>query len=75
MPDIPTTTDLHRIRLTAYPPGDGPYECWELTVEATGEVLLAGTQFPVTDQPARDAIRTACATHHSKVEATNGKQS
>jgi hypothetical protein len=29
------------LRLTAYPP-DGPFERWELTVEATGEVLASG---------------------------------
>lgn len=62
-------TNLHLLRMTAYPLGNGPYERWELTVEATGEVLLTGTQFPIDEQPVRDAIRAACDAHHAKVEA------
>lgn len=72
MADQQMTTDLHRVRLTAYPPGFGPYERWELTVEATGEVLLTGTQFPIDEQPTRGAIREACDAHHARVEADRG---
>jgi hypothetical protein len=34
------------LRLTAFPPGYGPYERWELTVEETGEVLANGPAPP-----------------------------
>jgi hypothetical protein len=54
-------TDHHLLRMTAYPP-DGPYERWEVTVEATGEVIIAG-QMPV-DQ---DAVQRACAAYHARI--------
>ena len=41
-------------RLTLLPAGDGPYERWELTVEATGEVVLAG-RMPVDETGIRNA--------------------
>jgi hypothetical protein len=48
-------------RLTAYPP-DGPYERWELTLEGTGELILAGP-WPYED----DAIRKACDAYRAKI--------
>lgn len=53
------------ITLTAYPPGPGPYERWELTVDRTGEVLLKGDTFPID----RDAVRAACNAYHQREEA------
>ena len=62
-PDCRSATGLHVLRMTAYPPGDGPYERWELTVEATGEILLGGP-WPID----HDAVEQACAEHHRRVE-------
>ena len=45
------------LRLTAFPPGDGPYERWELTVEETGEVLATGDTMPVDQQELQKATR------------------
>jgi hypothetical protein len=64
MSDTPPT-DLHILLMTAYPPGDGiavPYERWEVTVEATGEVILGGPM-PV-DQ---EAVREACDAYHKRI--------
>lgn len=54
----------HAIRLTALPPGDGPYERWELMSEFTGEILLQGPM-PI-DQ---GAIRAACDAFHRRIDA------
>lgn len=43
------------LRLTAYPPGDGPYDRWELTVEETGEVLAKADTMPVDEATVRSA--------------------
>lgn len=56
--------DPHLLRMTAYPPGPGPYERWELTVEATGEVLMAGSM-PLD----HDAIREFCRDYHRRIDA------
>ncbi len=60
------TTDPHLLRMTAYPP-EGPYDRWEVTVEATGEVIIGGTM-PV-DQ---EAVREACAAYHARIEGKVG---
>lgn len=56
------TNDLHTLLMTAYPPGNGPYERWELTVEATGEVIISGTM-PIDEE----AVRKACAAYHARI--------
>lgn len=58
-----TTTDPHILRMTAYPPGHGPYERWELTVEATGEVLLGGP-WPID----MEAVGQARDEYHRRIE-------
>lgn len=62
--NAPKTTDLTILRMTAYPPGHGPYDRWEVTVEATGVVLIGGPM-PV-DQ---DAVRAVCAAYHEGLKA------
>lgn len=59
-------TDAHILRMTAYPPGYGPYERWEVTFEATGELIIKG-DMPV-DQ---DAVRSACSAYHHRLEEAN----
>lgn len=50
----------HVLRMTAYPTGPGPYDRWELTVEATRTVLASGTM-PVN----MDVVRAASAAYHA----------
>jgi hypothetical protein len=57
--------DLHNVRMTPYPIGDGPYDRWELAVEATGQVLLEG-KFPMD----RDAVRAVCYDYHKGLHET-----
>lgn len=54
--------DPHLLRMTAYPPG-GPYERWEVTVEETGELIIAGA-WPIDE----DAVRAACTAYHERIE-------
>ena len=63
MTSDPRTTDPHLLRMTAYLP-EGR---WEVTVEATGEVIIGGTM-PV-DQ---EAVREACAAYRARIEGKVG---
>jgi hypothetical protein len=56
----------HILTMTAYPPGNGPYERWELTVDRTGELLVLG-EFPLD----HDAIRAACAAYRKREGLNN----
>jgi hypothetical protein len=46
------------LRVTAYP-RKGPYDRWELTVEATGEVLASGPM-PADNEAIRAAASAYC---------------
>lgn len=59
-----STADLHLLRMTPYPIGPGPYERWEVTVEATGAVVISGAM-PLDE----DAVRAACKAYHEGIEA------
>jgi hypothetical protein len=41
-----SSCDKPPLTMTAYPPGNGPYDRWEVTT-STGEVLISGTSFPI----------------------------
>jgi hypothetical protein len=56
------------MRLTCYPMGPGPHDRWELAVEATGEVLLSGTEFPIDP----DAIRQAVDAYEARGKVNGG---
>lgn len=58
--------DHSTLRLTAYPPGPGPYDRWEVTTPS-GEVLISGTAFP----PDENAVRDACAAYYQRLEWEN----
>jgi hypothetical protein len=57
-----TTTDPHLLTLTAYPPGPGPYERWEVTTP-TGEVVISGSM-PIDEE----ALQKACQAYHVRIE-------
>ncbi len=52
------------LRLTAYPPGNGPYDRWEMTCEDTARVLVKGP-WPLD----YNMIRVATDAFHAGVEA------
>jgi hypothetical protein len=52
-------SDLRILQMTAYPDGPGPYGRWEVTVKATGAVIIAG-DMPV-DQ---NLVRAATEAYH-----------
>jgi hypothetical protein len=62
-----TEPNHHMFLLTAYPPGPGQYSLWELTVEATGEVL-ATDLMPIDE----DWVRKACADYRARVGCIDG---
>jgi hypothetical protein len=61
--DVPPV-DPHLLRLTAYPPGPGPYDRWEVTAEATGEVIAGGIM-PIDEA----YVREACDAYHRRIQA------
>lgn len=58
--------DPHLLTMTAYPPGPGPYDRWEVTTPY-GEVLISGASFPIDEE----AVRDACQAYHRRVEWEN----
>lgn len=55
--------DPHILTMTAYPPGYGPYDRWEVTTPS-GEVLISGTTFPVDNE----AVTKAAQAYHRCIE-------